>query len=90
VLCGCNITHYTLVSSAIYFMECTTHGTFRYSLITNLANSVVDLLPTDSLPNKASIFRAELHAISLALSLIRQVKRRILLFFRTPSQGWKL
>jgi len=36
---------------------------------------------TTRLPNKAIIFRAELHAISLALSLIRVVvKRRILLF----------
>jgi len=29
---------------------------------------------TTSLPNKASIFRAELHAISLALCLIRRSK----------------
>jgi len=37
---------------------------------------------TTRLPNKASIFKAELHAISLALSLsFSVVKRRILLFF---------
>ena len=31
---------------------------------------------TTRLPNKASIFRAELHAISLALSLIRRSKEK--------------
>jgi len=45
---------------------------------------------TTRLSNKASIFRAELHAISLALSLIAVVKRSILLFFRTLCQAWKL
>jgi len=33
------------------------------------------------LPNKASIFRAELHAISLALSLIRRSKAKNFIIF---------
>ena len=33
------------------------------------------------LPNKASIFRAELHAISLALSLIRRSKEKNFIIF---------
>jgi len=45
---------------------------------------------TTRLPNKASIFRAELRAISLALSLICVVKRRILSFFQTLCQACKL
>ena len=37
-------------------------------------------IPT-RLPNKASIFRAELHAISLALSLIRRSKEKDFIIF---------
>jgi len=36
---------------------------------------------TTRLPNKASIFRAELHAISLALSLIRRSKEKNFIIF---------
>jgi len=36
---------------------------------------------TGRLPNKASIFRAELHAISLALSLIRRNKEKNFIIF---------
>ena len=36
---------------------------------------------TARLPNKASIFRAELHAISLALSLIRRSKEKNFIIF---------
>jgi len=43
------------------------------------------------LPNKASIFRAELHGISLALSLICCNKEKnFIIFYRTPSQAWKI
>jgi len=43
------------------------------------------------LPNKASIFRAELHATSLALCLIRRSKEKnFIIFFRTLCQAWKL
>ena len=42
------------------------------------------------LPNKASIFRAKLHAISLALSLIRRSKEKNFIIFWTPSQAWKI
>ena len=46
---------------------------------------------TTRLPNNASIFRAELYAISLALAVIRRIeKRRILLFSQTLCQAWKL
>ena len=36
---------------------------------------------TTRLPNKASIFRAELHALSLALSLIRRSKEKNFIIF---------
>ena len=42
---------------------------------------------TTRLPNKASIFRAELHAISLALAAIRRSKEKNLLFFQIPCQA---
>ena len=40
-----------------------------------------NLTKTTTLPNKASIFRAELHAISLALSLIRRSKEKNFIIF---------
>jgi len=39
--------------------------------------------------NKFIIFRAELHAISLALAVIHRSKEKNL-FFQTPCQAWKL
>jgi len=49
-----------------------------------------DVTKATRLPNKASIFTAKLHAISLALSLIRRSKEKNFIIFRTPSQAWKL
>ena len=40
-----------------------------------------DVTKTTKLPNKASIFRAVLHAISLALSLIRRSKEKNFVIF---------
>ena len=51
---------------------------------TQVAAAVVhgDVTKTARLPNKASIFRADLHAISLALSLIRRSKdKNFIIFF---------
>jgi len=40
---------------------------------------------TTRLPNKSSIFRAELHAISLALAAIRRSKENnFIIFFQIP------
>jgi len=45
---------------------------------------------TTRLPNKASTFRAELHAISLALSLIRRSKEKnFIIFSDSLCQAWK-
>jgi len=42
---------------------------------------------TTRLPNKASIFRAELHAISLALPLIRRSKEKNFIIFSDSISG---
>ena len=54
-----------------------------YPLGNKVAAAVVhgNLTKTTRLPNKASIFRAELHAISLALSLIRRSKEKNFIIF---------
>jgi len=44
---------------------------------------------TTRLPNKASIFRAELHAISLALSLIRHSKEKKFIIFSDSVSSLK-
>ena len=45
---------------------------------------------TTRLPDKASIFRAELHAVSLALAVIRHSKEKnFVIFFQTPCLAWK-
>ena len=48
-----------------------------------VAAAVIDgnVTKTTRLPNKASIFRAELHAISLALCLIRRSKEKNFIIF---------
>jgi len=46
---------------------------------------------TTRLPNNASIFRAEMYAISLALAVIRGRKEKmIFLFSQTSCQAWKI
>ena len=46
---------------------------------------------TTRLPNKSSIFRAELLAISLTLAVICRTKEKnFIIFFQTPCQAWKL
>jgi len=55
-----------------------------------LAAAVVhgSVTKTTRLPNKSSIFKAELHAISLALAVIHRSKEKnFIIFFWTPCQA---
>ena len=45
---------------------------------------------TTRLPYKSSVFKAELHAILLALAVIRRSKEKNVIIFQTSCQAWKL